>query len=204
MCWRIADEIFPGAMFLRDWNAEKWQKLVAAGFLDAVQAHAQMIASIEEPPSGLWETALNDEHRRLGNVEQKGRIALGAVGVVISLTVLVVGPRGAELSVPTLWGATLAFFYLVLGLILGLRANSISMRVYINPEDYAQAADALADGPEKQRTPKVVQLATTLAARDYMAELNRFKVNAADAALRALRNGLLVLAITALVVMWTR
>ena len=204
MFWRIVDGLIPGALFLRDWSAEKWQKLVADGFVESIRKHAEAISAVDQPPLDLWEDALSDEHRRLGNVEQKARTALGATGLIIPLTVLIVGPQGTNPSTTPLIGGGVALVYLVWGFMLGLRANSISMRVYVNPEDYSAAVTALADAAPECQTMPIIRAATTLAARDHMAELNRFKVNAADASLRALRNGLLVLVATAFSVMLTR
>ena len=172
--------------------------------MDWVQKHADQLGSIEEPPLELWVTALNDEHRRLNNIEQKGRIALGITGVIIPLTVLVVGPQGAQPDTSLLFGISVTLGFLVLALMHGLRANSISVRLYVNPADYAEVAKTLANRPTSILKPGVVRAIATLAARDQMAEVNRFKSNAADASLRALRNGLLVLAGELFFFIWCR
>lgn len=200
----IAEELIPGVSWLWEWSSERWADCERAAGEDSVSRYLVELDSIKAlraPKDDDWQDVLDVEYKRLDNLEQKARVVLGVLSLVIPFATFVplqLGDMAASWRRVYLTVSASSLAYLIIGALFAIRANRLAPRDYRSPADYVAAVRVTASSRTIEQT-ALLAAAVHLTMRDAMAERNRFKQNATDYALRALRNGLVCLLLCAVV-----
>ena len=208
---RALDELIPG--ICRPWLRElKWPsniQEISDHYDQAVVEHYKTVQVFKDEATLMALAAVvADERKRIDDLESKARLVLSMMGVLMAIVLFVVRYLPVT-TCPIVAGAlaTMGFIisvlYFGIGLIYAAAGVQLSMRWFLDSKDLTQASNKvkLVVGTVNE---KALLAADSLAGREIMAKANLQKQNAIDVALRHMRNGIVCLGLSVILVlvMW--